>query len=544
MSYFFRAFDFSCFRKNFRGSRFLFSAARKDNREPRGDVALTLLKKHRFVQEKTVESVPIKILAPDEKALELQQGGKESFPIESVKTCGICSKQLVGKFAFSNHLKTAHNQGSFPCPICQAEANSGQSFHEHLKLKHKGDPEKVGPKSKTIGTSTVVTKHIIKSSARRTFKCDVPECTVSEVFQSFNVFKAHCLNAHNIFPLACKICDKRYKEQSTFRNHMEAHAGEPNYGCDVCQKKFVTKERLFAHRRLHLGRRFQCTRCNFSAKASNTLHKHIRMKHLTERKFMCQSCDKAFGSKQNLELHCRIHTGEAPYECSLCRLRFKRMHHHKHHLNSASHKEAVQKAKHNRSSDNMSPENAVAGLGLGDGQTDVKSKPKAQELPFKKPWSHVVPSSGTFGGFSTLLPIVSDQPLTMTSSSIPGITMAGKTLISPIKFATTPTLTTSGFKPIRQKPPSTNVGGANEPEELSLVVPLSFDQDLSNDEDLINLADNSDATSGLFLDDNVQLIIVSRDEEEESRIEQKQEDAELLTASTTPTDKPEEPIFQ
>ena len=76
-----------------------------------------------------------------------------------------------------------------------------------------------------------------------------------KTFGTFNSFKSHCLESHNMFPLECDICKRRYKEQATYKNHMETHQGLLKYECDICSKKFVTKERLFAHRRLHLGKR-------------------------------------------------------------------------------------------------------------------------------------------------------------------------------------------------------------------------------------------------------------------------------------------------
>ena len=134
-----------------------------------------------------------------------------------------------------------------------------------------------------------------------------------------------------MFPLECKICKRRYKEQATFKNHMETHQGILKYECDVCSKKFVTKERLFAHRRLHLGKRFLCSRCDFKARSSTALRNHIIMKH-SERKFQCYLCSKKFGSKQNLEQHGVVHTGMTSWHCSICEMSFKRHHHFKAHL--------------------------------------------------------------------------------------------------------------------------------------------------------------------------------------------------------------------
>ncbi|KAI0237984.1 hypothetical protein LSAT2_011407, partial [Lamellibrachia satsuma] len=38
--------------------------------------------------------------------------------------------------------------------------------------------------------------------------------------------------------------------------------------------------------------------------------------------FECETCKKGFTQKAALTRHCRIHTGERPYQCKLCRSTF------------------------------------------------------------------------------------------------------------------------------------------------------------------------------------------------------------------------------
>ena len=265
------------------------------------------------VTEKTISNLVVKVMEPEEDALELRK--QSLMPSDIIKMCLVCEKKLLGKYALSKHLKSKHGQGNFKCRYCGEILTSGHALHEHARQKKHENGQKVYKKT--------------------SYQCDINNCV--EAFHTFNAFQAHCLKVHQMFPLECKICKKRYKEQATFRNHAETHLNQLKYECDICSKKFVTRERLFAHRRLHLGKRFHCTQsqCDFKARSSGALRNHIKMKHL-DRQFQCTTCDKKFASKQNLEQHVVIHTGATSWHC--CDQSFKRLHHYKSHLNSLSHK--------------------------------------------------------------------------------------------------------------------------------------------------------------------------------------------------------------
>ena len=66
------------------------------------------------------------------------------------------------------------------------------------------------------------------------------------------------------------------------------------FNCDHCDEKFVLKEDLRVHERIH-------TR---------------------EKTFKCHNCDKTFVQKDDLRVHERLHTGEKPFNCYHCDKKF------------------------------------------------------------------------------------------------------------------------------------------------------------------------------------------------------------------------------
>uniref|UniRef100_A0A8C6SB21 C2H2-type domain-containing protein n=1 Tax=Neogobius melanostomus TaxID=47308 RepID=A0A8C6SB21_9GOBI len=70
-------------------------------------------------------------------------------------------------------------------------------------------------------------------------------------------------------------------------------------------------------------RKHQCRVCRKILSTKEALENHIRV-HTGEKPFRCEICRKAFTKKHQLQTHMRRHTGEKPYKCSVCGETFSR----------------------------------------------------------------------------------------------------------------------------------------------------------------------------------------------------------------------------
>ena len=92
--------------------------------------------------------------------------------------------------------------------------------------------------------------------------------------------------------------------------------GVKPYKCEMCDKRFARDQQRRVHQVVHTGDKSHlCCECGQSFGSASTLIDHKKRKHLFMRDHQCQKCKKGFFTKQELEAHVRVHTGDKPYQC-------------------------------------------------------------------------------------------------------------------------------------------------------------------------------------------------------------------------------------
>ena len=117
---------------------------------------------------------------------------------------------------------------------------------------------------------------------------------------------------------SCSQCEKRYSAPSTLSHHMNIHRGK--HKCTECGRCCQSSQHLAEHRRCHSGEKpYSCGVCEKRFTSSTGLCIHM---NIHRGKYKCTECGRCCGSKRDLALHRRCHSGEKPFECGECEKRF------------------------------------------------------------------------------------------------------------------------------------------------------------------------------------------------------------------------------
>lgn len=160
------------------------------------------------------------------------------------------------------HMKDKHDLRLYICDVC------GQEFRKRNEL------------------SVHVDEHV--ATEEGDFQCEV----CNRIFNNLRLFRIHKrMHYPQNKAWTCDVCGKRYSSKNLLDEHLNTHTGMRPYVCQVCGKDFASKYTFKAHEKTH---------------------------EVRPRPFECHQCGKSFLSQQNLTQHERTHSGIKEYACHLC----------------------------------------------------------------------------------------------------------------------------------------------------------------------------------------------------------------------------------
>ena len=130
-----------------------------------------------------------------------------------------------------------------------------QTENENLPSENMNNPQESHEKTieevlNEISSSQTQSRKNIQYHEIKEFKCPIEDC--KKIFNDKGAFRKHQLT-HGEKLYQCKVCGKKFLDNSKLRRHSLVHSGEKPFRCDICNKKFSLDFNLRTHLRIHSG---------------------------------------------------------------------------------------------------------------------------------------------------------------------------------------------------------------------------------------------------------------------------------------------------
>lgn len=219
----------------------------------------------------------------------------EAPQIKSARhVCKICNEQFETRPCLSKH-KTTHlcpETKEYKCQTCGKLCPKYDNFIRHLAIHLENRP--------------------------KAFKCDL----CSAAFYNMADLKRHGFLHSRVKPYLCEYCNEGFTRQDSLFIHMAKHTGVPfvKYACKICDKVLNSPSALAMHSKNHTDKTIFCQEkgCEFSCYLKSQLRQHIRT-HSGEKPFQCSLCGRCFGRSNDMKNHIlNIHQRIRPHKCPHC----------------------------------------------------------------------------------------------------------------------------------------------------------------------------------------------------------------------------------
>ena len=257
-----------------------------------------------FIENATTNGLKMKDIIKSVREVQKEEFEKEKEKAEKEqklnrdknKTCHLCYRILSDKRSCNRHIQKVHNENPEhveteerisklkKCPICEQNLKHGTTYKRHMKQHEEGDTE--------------------------SFDCD--QC--DKKYNRKDNLSRHKQRIHHIFTidfdaaveeckdtLVCKICSSDFgSDREKYCAHIASKVCHDNrfelddqekFKCDICDKSYFSKDTLLKHVRWKHGTNktssnFKCEICDVSFCYKSTLVRHKRKLHGDDKKLV------------------------------------------------------------------------------------------------------------------------------------------------------------------------------------------------------------------------------------------------------------------
>ncbi|XP_019728486.1 zinc finger protein ZFAT isoform X2 [Hippocampus comes] len=242
--------------------------------------------------------------------------------------CQYCGKLFWYKVHYNAHVRTHTKEHLHYCSKCNYSSITKNSLKRHLIQKHSGlllSCSSPGCKYTTPDKYKLQAHQRSHQQESKSAPCPICHQSYPE-----HRIQRHIRISHpDTLPVKgqmvkraekCPYCDSYYlKNSSEFQQHIWAHQGVKPFVCNICDYASRSKNNLKNHMNRHNKERCHiCDLCGKTFKSKVSLKNH-RLSHTDQGKqFKCSECDFSSVFKAPLVRHMEQHAKFKPFQCAHC----------------------------------------------------------------------------------------------------------------------------------------------------------------------------------------------------------------------------------